>query len=153
VAATPRDNPEFGIFGRQEGGTNTSEGTSIGLRFRMPLATEARNAPRRAEAESEITRATAELNQTRRVVEAQILRAQAALRAADAAQRIARQRLAVANEQEGIALRAFRAGETGTFDLFRVRQLRLEAANDEGRASVEASRARSRVNQALGVVP
>jgi len=153
VAATPRDNPEFGVFGRQEGGSNTNEGTSIGLRLRLPLATEARNAPRRAEAESEITRATAELNQAQRVVEAEILRAQAALRAADAAQRIARQRLGLANEQEGIALRAFRAGETGTFDLFRVRQLRLEAANDEGRASVEASRARSRVNQALGVVP
>jgi hypothetical protein len=66
---------------------------------------------------------------------------------------LARQRLAVANEQEGIALGAFRSGETGTFDLYRVRQLRLEAANDEGRASIETSRARSRVNQAMGVVP
>ena len=48
---------------------------------------------------------------------------------------------------------AFRGGETGTFDLYRVRQLRLEAANDEGRAQVEVLRARSRLNQALGVVP
>ncbi|MDB5413239.1 MAG: hypothetical protein JWR10_1574 [Rubritepida sp.] len=153
VAATPRDNPELGFFGRQEGGVGTTESTSLGLRLRFPLATEARNAPRRAGAESEITRATAQLNQARRTVEAQILRAQAALRTSEAALRIARQRLAVGNEQEGIALRAFRSGETGTFDLYRVRQLRLEAANDEGRASVEASRARSRVNQAMGVVP
>ena len=153
VAATPRDNPEFGVFGRQEGGSGSNEGTSLGLRFRLPLATEGRNAPRRAEAESEVTRATAELAQARRIIEAEILRSQAALRAAEAAQRLARQRLAVAREQEGIALSAFRAGETGTFDLFRVRQLRLEAANDEGQAVIAASRARSRVNQAAGVLP
>jgi cobalt-zinc-cadmium resistance protein CzcA len=153
VAATPRDNPELGFFGRQEGGTGMSDTTSLGLRIRIPLATEARNAPRRAEAESDITRATAELTQARRLVQAATARAQAELRAAEAALVIARQRLALAREQEAIALRAFRAGETGTFDLFRVRQLRLEAANDEGAASIAASRARSRVNQAAGVVP
>lgn len=87
------------------------------------------------------------------VVKTGMVRAQGELRAAEAAQCLARQRLAVANEQEGIALRAFRAGETGTFDLFRVRQLRLEAANDEGRASIAANRPRSRVNQAAGVLP
>lgn len=153
VGATPRDNPELGIFGRQEGGTGMDTATSLGLRVRIPLGTEGRNAPRRAEAESEVTRATAELTQARRLVEAGVARAQAELRAAEAALRLARQRLAVASEQEGIALRAFRAGETGTFDLFRVRQLRLEAANDEGQASIAASRARSRVNQAAGVLP
>ncbi|UPY37511.1 CusA/CzcA family heavy metal efflux RND transporter [Sediminicoccus sp. KRV36] len=153
VGATPRDNPELGLFGRQEAGSGMNETTSLGLRFRIPLGTEGRNAPRRAEAESEVTRATAELAQAQRAVEAGTARAQAALRAAEAAQRIARQRLSVANEQEGIALRAFRAGETGTFDLFRVRQLRLEAANDEGQATIAASRARSRVNQAAGVLP
>lgn len=153
VAATPMDNPELGFFGRQEGGTGMSDTTSLGLRVRIPLATEARNAPRRAEAESDVTRATAELTQARRLVQAATARAQAELRAAEAALVIARQRLALAREQEAIALRAFRAGETGTFDLFRVRQLRLEAANDEGAASIAASRARSRVNQAAGVVP
>lgn len=153
VAATPRDNPELGLFGRQEAGTGMSDTTSLGLRVRIPLGTEARNAPRRAEAESEVTRATAELAQTQRLVQAATARAQAEQRAADAALAIARQRLAVAREQEAIALRAFRAGETGTFDLFRIRQLRLEAANDEGAAGIAASRARSRVNQAAGMVP
>lgn len=153
VAATPRDNPELGTFLRQENGLGTNDSTSIGLRFRLPLATEARNAPRRAEAQSELTRAVALLAQSRRLVDAEVLRARSQLAAAEQALRLARQRLAVANEQEGIALRAFRSGETGTFDLYRVRQLRLEAANEEGRASIEASRARSRVNQAMGVVP
>jgi outer membrane protein TolC len=153
VAATPRDNPEFGIFGRQEGGTGTNEGTSLGLRLRVPLATEGRNAPRRAEAQGDITRATAELEQARRLVEVGIQRAEASLRAAEGSARLARQRLGVAREQERLALVAFRGGETGTFDLFRVRQLRLEAALDEARAAVEARRARSRLNQALGFIP
>ena len=60
---------------------------------------------------------------------------------------------ALRKEQEAIALNAFRGGEILTFDLFRVRQLRLEAANDEGRAAVEVNRARSRLNQALGAIP
>ena len=153
VSTTPRDNPEIGVFGRQEAGLGTTDSTSLGLRFRLPLATEGRNAPRRAEAESEVTRATAELNLARRVVEAEVTRAEAALRAAETAARVARERLSVAREQEGIALNAFRGGETSTFDLFRVRQLRLEAAEEEGRAAIAAQRARSRVNQARGVLP
>ncbi|WP_051212834.1 TolC family protein [Rubritepida flocculans] len=153
VAATPRDNPELGVFGRQEAGLGTADSASLGLRFRLPLATEARNAPRRAEAESEVTRATAELALARRGVEAERARAEAALRAAETAARLARERLAVAREQEAIALRAFRAGETGAFELFRVRQLRLEAAEEEGRAAIAAQRARSRLNQARGVLP
>ncbi|MBS7809905.1 TolC family protein [Roseococcus pinisoli] len=153
VAATPRDNPELGTFLRQENGVGTNDATSIGLRFRLPLATEARNAPRRAEAQSEVTRAVALLAQARRLVEAEVARARAQLAASEQTLTLARQRLSVANEQEQIALRAFRSGETGTFDLYRVRQLRLEASNEEGRAGIEANRARSRLNQAMGVVP
>ena len=119
----------------------------------MPLATEGRNAPRRADAQAELTRANAELAQARRLVESGVERAQTALNAAEGALRIARQRLAVAQEQERIALNAFRGGEIMTFDLFRVRQLRLEAADAAGRAEVEVNRARSRVNQAGGIIP
>ncbi len=153
VAATPRDAPDIGVFARQEAGQFQQDSTSLGLRVRVPLATEARNAPRRAEAQGEVTRAAAELAQARRLVESGAARAELALRDAERALVIARQRLAVAREQEGLALRAFQAGETGTFDLFRIRQLRLDAANEEGRAAVEALRARSRLNQARGHAP
>lgn len=153
VAATPRDNPELGVFSRGQDGTLTEQGVSFGLRLRLPLATEARNAPRRAEAQAELTRATAELAQRRRLLEAEIGAASAALRAAEAATRLARQRLGVADQQLGIARRAFQAGETGLFDLYRIRQLQLDAAGAEARATVAAGRARSRLNQALGVVP
>jgi len=153
VAATPRDNPELALFGRGEDGTRTEQGVSLGVRVRIPLATEARNLPRRAQAEAEITAATAQLAQRRRLVEAEIAAATAAVQAADAASRTARARLSVADQQYGIAQRAFRAGETGTFDLLRIRQQQLEAAGAEAQAAIGAARARSRLNQALGAIP
>ena len=72
VAATPIDNPELGLFTRGQGGPVTENGTSLGMRVRIPLPTEARNTPRRADAEFEWTRAEGELIQTRRVVAGEV---------------------------------------------------------------------------------
>ena len=58
------------------------------------------------------------------------------LSSSEAALRLARQRLAVADQQLNVAQRAFRSGETGLFDLYRVRQLWLEAAGAEARAAL-----------------
>jgi outer membrane protein, heavy metal efflux system len=153
VVATPRENPELAVFGRRQDGPVTEEGLSLGLRLRLPLATEARNRPRIAAAEAELTQATARMAATRRLVEGEISAATAALRASEQALRIARERLAVADRQMDAARRTFRAGETGLFDLYRVRQLQLEAAGAEVRAEVAVGQTRSRLNQALGAVP
>ncbi|RAI54079.1 TolC family protein [Roseicella frigidaeris] len=153
VRATPMDNPELGVFTRGQGGLVTEQGTSLGLRVRIPLPSEARNAPRRADAEAERTRAEGELIQARRVVEGEISLARLGLAAAARARGIAADRRAVAEQQLATARTAFRSGEIGAFDLFRVRQLQIEAAAGEARAEVEAGRARSRLNQALGLAP
>ncbi len=153
VAATPRDNPELGLFGRGEQGRVIDERYSLGLRVRVPLATAARNVPRAAAAQADLTRAVAERDLRRRLLEAEIDAAQVALRRAEDASRIARQRLSVANRQLDLARRAFNAGEIAPFDLFRVRQLQVDAAGAQAQAEVTAGRARSRLNQALGVVP
>ena len=153
VAATPRDNPEVGLFGRTEGGTVTEQGTSLGVRFRLPLATEARNAPRRAAAEAERTRALAELEQVRRVLEGEAAQARIRLGAASQARTLAGDRRRVADRQLHDARTAFANGEIGAFDLFRVRQLQNEALAAEAQAAIELGRARSRLNQALGLLP
>jgi outer membrane protein TolC len=153
VAATPRDNPEVGVFGRNEEGRLTEQGVSLGLRLRVPLATSARNIPRVAAAQADLTRAVAERALRRRLLDAEIEAARLALRAAEEAARIARQRLSVANQQLDLGRRAFSAGETGLFDLYRIRQLQLEAASTQAQADVTAGRARSRLNQAVGAVP
>ncbi|TDH58373.1 TolC family protein [Dankookia rubra] len=153
VAATPIDNPELGFFTRGQGGPVTENGTSLGLRVRIPLPTEARNAPRRADAEFERTRAEGELIQTRRVVAGEVGLARLAVQAAEQARQLAGDRKAVADRQAGAARTAFRAGEIGAFDLFRVRQLQIEALAVDARAQVDVGRARSRLNQALGLAP
>lgn len=153
VAATPRDNPELGLFGRNDAGRLNDLGSSLGVRFRVPLASAARNVPRAASAQADLTRAVAERELRLRLLNAEINAAQLALRAAEEAARIARQRLAVANQQLDLARRAFNQGETGLFDLFRIRQLQVEAAGGQAEAEVAAGRARSRLNQAIGVVP
>jgi outer membrane protein TolC len=153
VAATPIDNPELGLFTRGQGGPITENGTSLGMRVRIPLPTEARNAPRRADAEFERTRAEGELIQTRRVVAGEVGLARLAVAATEQARRLAGERKAVADRQAGAARTAFRAGEIGAFDLFRVRQLQIEAAAVDARAQVDVGRARSRLNQALGLAP
>ncbi|WP_149537682.1 TolC family protein [Siccirubricoccus phaeus] len=153
VAATPIDNPEVGLFTRRQGGNLTEDGYSFGIRLRVPLPTEARNAPRRADAEAERTRASADLAQARRAVQGEIALARVALNAAEAERRLAAQRKSVADRQLAASLSAFRAGEIGAFDLFRVRQLQIEAQAADARAVVAAGRARSRLNQAMGAVP
>ncbi|MCO6415321.1 TolC family protein [Siccirubricoccus sp. KC 17139] len=153
VAATPIDNPEVGLFTRRQGGNLTEDGYSFGIRLRVPLPTDARNTPRRAEAEAGRTRASADLAQARRTVQGEIALARVALNAAEAERRLAAQRKAVADQQLAASRAAFRAGEIGAFDLFRVRQLQIEAQAADARAVVAAGRARSRLNQAMGAVP
>ena len=153
VAATPRDNPELGLFLRHQGGPLTEDGVSLGLRLRLPFATEARNAPRRADAEAERTRAEAELLQARRMLEGEIRQARLALAAAEDQRRLAAARRALADRQMEAARRAFRSGEIGGFDLFCVRQLGIEAAAADALARVEVGRASSRLRQALGTAP
>ncbi|RAI59622.1 TolC family protein [Roseicella frigidaeris] len=153
VAATPIDNPELGLFTRGQGGPVTENGTSLGLRVRIPLPTEARNAPRRADAEAERTRAEGELLQARRLVEGEIRLARLGLGATERARQLAADRRAVAERQLAAGRTAFRSGEIGAFDLFRIRQLQIEAAAVDARAEVDVGRARSRLNQALGLAP
>ena len=153
VAATPRDNPELGVFGRNEEGRLTEQGLSLGLRLRVPLANSGRNIPRVAAAQADLTRAVAEQALRRRLLDAEIDAARVALRLAEEAARIARRRLSLANQQLDLGRRAFNQGETGLFDLYRIRQIQLEAASTQAQADVTAGRARSRLNQALGAVP
>jgi outer membrane protein TolC len=153
VRATPIDNPELGFFGRRTGGSLNADGFSLGLRMRVPIATAGRNVPRLAEVEAERTRAAAELQQARRAVDGEITLARLEVTATETARRLAASRRAVADQQLAAARSAFRNGEIGAFDLFRVRQLQIEATAGDARAQIETGRARSRLNQALGAVP
>lgn len=160
VEASFIESPEVGIFGRNEQGTDPaaqdpirSNNNTLGVRFRIPLPTPGRNVPRAAEAEAEVVRAQAELDRARRLVEAEIHAARAAVVAARRADALAGQRLAVATEQFDLARKSFRLGEISAFDLFRVRQLQLEAQRTRAAAAIDLGVALSRLNQAWGYAP
>lgn len=119
----------------------------------MPLPTAGRNEPRKAEAEAETDRAEAELAQTRRLVAAEIAAARKALEAARRAEASAVKRLATATEQFDLALKSLKLGEIGAFDLYRVRQMKIDAQRSRVALSIEAGQAMSRLNQARGYAP
>lgn len=165
VEATPIDNPEIGVFGRQERNNQYStdpsqpvtnqltDSTTFGVRLRIPLPTPGRNEPRLAEAAAEVTRARAEYEKAKRIVLAEIKTARAALAAAQRAAGLADQRLTVANEQFELSRKSFALGEVSAFDLYRVRQIQLEAQRTQAAAAISVGIAISRVNQALGYAP
>ncbi|HEY8123974.1 MAG TPA: TolC family protein [Methylocystis sp.] len=165
VDATPIDNPEIGIFGRQEHNDQYSTGpsqqisdqrtdaTTVGVRLRIAIPTAGRNEPRRAEALAEMDRATAQYERAKRVVVAEIKAARESLAAARRAATFANARLVVANDQFELSRKAFKLGELSAFDLYRVRQIQLEAQRMEASADINVGVAISRLNQAQGCAP
>ncbi|AZG75827.1 TolC family protein [Methylocystis rosea] len=165
VDATPIDNPEIGIFGRQEHNDQYStdpsqqisdqrtDATTVGVRLRIAIPTAGRNEPRRAEALAEMDRATAEYERAKRVVLAEIKAARESLAAARRAATFANARLVVANDQFELSRKAFKLGELSAFDLYRVRQIQLEAQRMEANAEINVGVAISRLNQAQGYAP
>jgi outer membrane protein TolC len=165
VETTPIDSPDVAVFGRQEYNRQYStdlsqpitdqltNATTVGVRLRIPLPTDGRQEPRRAEARAEMTRARADLEQAKRVVLAEIKAARANLAAAKRAAFIANRRLAVANEQFGLARKSFALGEIGGLDFYRIRQLQLDSQRAQAAAAVAVGAAVSRLNQAQGYAP
>jgi len=154
TALQVRESPEVGLLGRssREAGTSFYD-NRVGIQFRLPFATEARNAPRQAAAEAELTEATAAAANIRRQVELQAARARIELDAVRGALATARQRAAVLRQQRSLSETAFRGGQVGLGDVIRVRVLATEAEVAQGRAEIAVRQARSRVNQALGFLP
>ena len=149
-----RESPELGVIARssREVGSDRFDNRA-GVQFRFPFATEARNAPRQASAEAEMTDAVAAAANVRRQVGVQAARARVELDGAAQTLAIARQRAGVLRQQRGLAEVAFRGGQFGIADVIRVRVLATEAEIAQGRAEVAVRQARSRVNQALGLLP
>lgn len=164
IDATPIDNPDIGVFGRQEHNNQLqgrpgeqdnqrTDSTTVGVRFRIPLPTPGRNEPRTAEAQAEIVRTRAEYERAKRFVIAEIKASRVALDSARRAADIADKRLAVANEQFELSRKSYALGEVSAFDLYRVRQIQLEAQRTQASAAVSVGVAISRVNQAQGYAP
>ncbi len=149
-----RESPEIGILARSSREIGSTQyDNRIGIQFRLPFSTEARNKPRQMAAQAELTEATATAATVRRQVELQTARARVGLDAARQAAMTARQRAAVYRQQRGLSEAAFRGGLVSLGDVIRVRALATEADVAQARAEITVRLSRSRVNQSLGILP
>ncbi|MCE2948660.1 MAG: TolC family protein [bacterium] len=154
ASESTRDPPEIGLQHRSDReATGADHRNSIRVALRVPLATDARNRPRIAAANTERVRAESALLQVQRRIEADTARARAELDAARAQEANARERLRDAGEHLALVRRAFDLGEQSLVAMLRALALADEAQADLDRQVAARDRATARINQAAGVLP
>ncbi len=123
----------------------------FGLAF--PLGSEAESGTRIATAQAELIEADADLARMRTVLSLEIALARRAMILATETVRSTAIRARFANEVRTQYAKSFQLGESDLPTQSRVEADWYEAQRSADRAKIEASRARSRLNQALGLLP
>jgi cobalt-zinc-cadmium efflux system outer membrane protein len=126
---------------------------AILLGVRMPIGGFARQRATVAAARGEAAAAAGTVERSRALVDAERASARAALDAAQAVERLAAERDALARETLQLYTRAFALGEIDLATRLRVQNERYDAEFDLEIARIENARAISALNQAIGVLP
>ncbi|WP_448192886.1 TolC family protein [Azospirillum sp. sgz301742] len=154
VDLTTRDYPEVGLMARRERDVREEGyGTIVGLSLRIPFSVDAVNAPKRAEAATEVVRSEAEQANAARTIESEIRQARLAHRTAAERVGIARERAAALKGRVSNVARARKVGETSLVEFVRAQAASFEADLARATAEVQLGAARARLNQTLGVLP
>lgn len=154
VRQSQRDAPELSLFGRRERGSSAADyDNSLGIRFKLPIATEARNAPLLAQAQGEANIAEARWQLAQRMAESDLKQAAKELAGARKTLELMRQRAELSQEHYQHLRRAFDYGERDLASLLRAKALADAARLDAVLAQVETEIAIGSLNQALGVMP
>ncbi len=149
-----RNNPELELGLRRERGSfEEPYANSLQMRFRLPFATDARNRPRIAAANAELIEAQAAYGIERARVAAEVGAAQRELEQARTVVQLTETRFTLAADTQRLLAKAFALGEVDLFTRLRAENERFEAELNFTRARLEAARAISRLNQALGALP
>ena len=149
-----RNNPELELGVRRERDAFTDPfHNSLQLRFRLPFATDARNKPRIAAANAELIEAHTVYNLERAKVAAETEATRRELEQALTVVQLTEARYMLAADTQRLLARAFALGELDLIARLRAENERFEAELQFTRAKLEAARAISRLNQALGVLP
>ncbi len=153
VRIQDRDDPQLGVQGINEKQPGTRWDTRFGVTLRFSFATEARNGPRRAEADQATTQAMVQLAVARREVELGVRQA-AALRAGTERGAAAAARAAAAlARRRGQIERAWRLGEMPLIELVRADAAAADADLAARKAATERDSARLALILAQGVLP
>ncbi len=148
-----RDSPEIGLQGVNEKQPGAKWDTRFGVTFRIPFATEARNAPRRAAAEQAVTQATVQLAMAQREVLSGIRQAQAVLTGAERGSAASVRAAAELEKRRGQIERAWRVGEMPLIEVVRANALAYDAEYARDKARTDLAAARLRLRLAEGALP
>lgn len=154
IRSTPRDAPELSLgLTHQKDISNDPYNNSVSLKFKIPFASDAANQQRLASAQADHEEADAEQGLENARIEAEISSARFDLDQANASVAIAELRFNTALETQQLLDRSFSLGESDLPTRLLAEAARFEAERSLIKAHLEAGRAISKVNQALGVLP
>lgn len=149
-----RDPPEITLGAvRERDSSDEPYHNSIGIKLKIPFATDARNQPVITAAQTELVQAQAEYLQARLRVESEMRQRRQALDAASAQLELARRRQAAAAENLRLQQKAFDLGELDLPALLRAKGLAYDGELALAQQAIAVARARAALNQALGVLP
>lgn len=149
-----RERAEFELSARAERDASGAPfGHSIKAGVRIPLESVPRSAERIAGASRELTEAEVAHGRSRLRLEIALQQARSEERGAAQALGLSSEQELVAAEHEQLVERAYRLGEAPLEILLRAREVRQRAAQEKAAAEIALGRARSRIQQALGVLP
>ena len=154
IRSTPRDAPELSLgFTHQKDVANDPYNNSVSLKFKIPFASDAINQQRLASAQADQQEANAEQGLENARIEAEISSARFELEQANASVAIAESRFNTALDTQQLLDRSFSLGESDLPTRLLAEAARFEAERNLVKVRLEAGRAISKVNQALGVLP
>lgn len=149
-----RNNPELELAMTRERAMFVEPyANSLGIRFRFPFATDARNKPRIAAANAEMIEALAAYDVERKKISAEIEAVRRELEQTRIVVQLAETRFALATDTQQLLAKAFALGELDLVSRLRAENERFESELNFTRTKLEGARAVSRLNQALGVLP
>jgi cobalt-zinc-cadmium efflux system outer membrane protein len=149
-----RDAPELALTLTRERGARSEPYQNLAkLSLKIPFGGQARNGPRMAQANVELSEALAELHAGREQLAQDIDSARLAHELGQQQARAQAEALQLAEQRLGWIQRAVRAGQLSAPEQWRAQSELHEARSQAQRAQLEAGRAHSRYLQAIGALP
>jgi outer membrane protein, heavy metal efflux system len=154
VKVTTRDTPELGIgMFRERNAFGAGFENVLTVRLRVPFSSDSRSTGRVAAASASVDEAQANVELETARLDSQKVIAKAELNSIEEIVLITETRLALASDNLKLAQKAFELGQIDLPARLRAQNELFEVSLSRSRNQIEHSRAISRLNQALGLLP
>ena len=152
--AARRDSPELTLSTRRERRDDADPyDQSIGIALRLPFATEARNRPLTASAETTLTQTQVQYEQMRRQLEVEIKQTEQGFQAAQQALTISATQQRLTAENGVLLQKSFDFGELSLVLLLQAKNAAFTAEQAYTQQKITLALSKARLNQARGILP